>query len=215
MKSRNTQQEESIGNLIRVYSSDLKKEVAKIRDIYTQDIEFVNQSHELLKKAMIKLITITSDRQQSMNAMSDENNSLTESMLNLKKSQRDIDLQYLKDIEKSRSKTIKHKELLAISEASRTSLAKENRQLREELVTEATKIESLNAECVRLKHKCARIDSDYTEAVALAKKRDLHNRLEHNEVLSLHCTILQDPLLYYTDLLLTVYALLNWNISRH
>ena len=183
MKSRSTQQEESIGNLIKVYSSDLKEEVAKIRDIYTQDIEFVNESHELLKKAMIKLITITSDQQQSMNAITDENNSLTESMLNLKKSQRDIDNQYLKDIEKSRSKTIKHKELLAISEASRTSLAKENRQLREEINAESMKTEILNAEYVKLKHKCARIESDCTEAVAVAKKRELHNRLEHNEVL--------------------------------
>ena len=209
MKSRSAQQEESIGNLIKVYSSDLKEEVAKIRDVYTQDIEFVNQSHELLKEAMIKLITITSDQQQSMNAITDENNSLTESMLNLKKSQRDIDNQYLKDIEKSRSKTIKHKELLAISEASRTTLAKENRQLREEINAESMKTEILNAEHVKLKHKCARIESDCTEAVAVAKKRELHNRLEHNEVLIPNCTILQGPSFCCTKLSLNVYDILK------
>ena len=220
MLSKKADQEESIQKLIGLYSAELKEEAAKIKEIYLQDIEFMNQSHELLKKAMTKLMTIAAERQQSMIALCNENNSITETLLTIQKSQKDIDVQYQKDIEKLRIKTNKQKEFLSISEVSRTSLARDNRQLREELTTEVAKTEVLTAECVRLKCRNAKVESDQTDVTAMVKKRELHNKLQHDEVLipyrtaQCHTKLYYYTILYYTILYYTIlyYTILYYTI---
>ena len=163
-------------------SKEMKADVSKLKNMYSQDMLLVNQAHATLTKAITNLVTISSDHNRRMVSVCNENKALNESLQILKKAQKETGAQILKDIEKSKGKMSKLKEQLAASEVMRTALSKDNDVIREEYSLETSKTEALNAECLKLKQKFLKIESDSQDAIAAARKNEINCRLECDEV---------------------------------
>ena len=176
--------EENISNLISSSSSELRNEITKIKTDCTKELQFMNQSHELLNTAVTKMVVLTYERQRRIDSMTNDNKILNESLSSMKKMHKEYVKQNQNDLENSKNKITKLKAFLASSDVAKINLTKENLTLKDDALAELSKKENLIAELSRLKLKISKIEVECQESVALARTNELTCRLECEEVSS-------------------------------
>jgi hypothetical protein len=149
---------------ISICVKQLREEVEQIKTACFDETEFVKRSHE----------TIVS--------LCDENERVTESLTKLKTRNFQENIRHQRALDKSESKALNLKENLLRAESAKSTSAKENGLLREEVSILTSKHEMSNAECGRLKAKLSRTDSDFQIAVSNAKRNEADMKLLYDEV---------------------------------
>jgi hypothetical protein len=167
---------------ISICVKQLREEVEQIKTACFDETEFVKRSHESLKKAIAGFLAIISHKQETIVSLCDENERVTESLTKLKTRNFQENIRHQRALDKSESKALNLKENLLRAESVKSTSAKENGLLREEVSILTSKHEMSNAECGRLKAKLSRTDSDFQIAVSNAKRNEADMKLLYDEV---------------------------------
>ena len=148
----------------------LRDEMSQIRIIHTRECGHANDGFEIMKKATAELLNMASERQNQISALSDENDVVSQSLIDLTASNLQEKVKRQKAITNSESKILKLRDSLIVIETDNSKLIKENEYSKDTMIQLSSKNEVLIAECARLKAKNAKTETDFNASVEDAIK---------------------------------------------
>lgn len=183
LRRRNAEVEGTMSNCIKL----LREEMSQLRIVHSQECAHTNMSFEVMKKATAKFLDMACDEQNRISALCDANDVVSQSLSDLTASNLQEKVRRQKALTNSESKILKLRDSLIVIETDNSKLMKENDDSKDSMIQLSSKNDVLVAECVRLKAKNAKTETDCEASVVDAVKNQNVLKIACDEVEKIVC----------------------------